>query len=177
MQFNLCIIHCRRKHWYRIWVKLPGITMNCLQTNLAHPTGGLESKTIPLFSQFFIITKQWVPTEYHIHIWQVSLQLCCSDTCQIWLWFKGYKRNFCKLEISSMEKLTNGALVGPHPSPDLRRPWDMSLPSDYLVPVGWTIPRCQDAWPWRAPYMTLTLEILNIFQQTCIYICIFSIIP
>ena len=23
----------------------------------------------------------------HIHIWQVSLQLSCSDTCQIWMWY------------------------------------------------------------------------------------------
>ena len=24
---------------------------------------------------------------YHIHIWQVSPQLSCDDTCQIWVWY------------------------------------------------------------------------------------------
>ena len=36
--------------------------------------------------------------EYHINIWQVSPQLGCGDTCQIWMWLKESKRYFCKIE-------------------------------------------------------------------------------
>ena len=31
--------------------------------------------------------------KYHVHIWPALLQLCCNDTCQIWIWFSKY--NFC----------------------------------------------------------------------------------
>ena len=32
--------------------------------------------------------KRHLPIEYHVHIWQVSPQLGCGDTCQIWMWFE-----------------------------------------------------------------------------------------
>ena len=35
----------------------------------------------PLFSYFFNITKYTLAIEYHVHIWQVSPQLNCGDTC------------------------------------------------------------------------------------------------
>ena len=45
--------------------------------------------TIPLFSQLFDnYKKNWLPIEYHVHIWQVSPQLSCGDTWQVWTWFK-----------------------------------------------------------------------------------------
>ena len=51
--------------------------------------------TKPIFSiavliifQIFQYLSHWLDTEYHIHIWQVSLQLSCSDTCQIWKRFE-----------------------------------------------------------------------------------------
>ena len=36
--------------------------------------------------------------EYHIYIWQASLQLSCGDTCQIWMWFRESNRYFYKIE-------------------------------------------------------------------------------
>ena len=36
--------------------------------------------------------------EYHAHIWQVLPQLCCGDTCQIWMWLKECNRYFCEIE-------------------------------------------------------------------------------
>ena len=76
---------------------------------------------IPLFCDFFSIVKAhvsyWIsstgplsdlrrkegrqrnqPIEYHVYIWQVSPQLSCGDTCQIWMWFKEYNRYVCKIE-------------------------------------------------------------------------------
>ena len=31
---------------------------------------------------------------YHVYIWQVLTQLCCCDTCQIWMWFKVFDGYF-----------------------------------------------------------------------------------
>ena len=48
--------------------------------------------TKPIFSVplIFLIfspsSKHWLPIEYHVHIWQVSPQLSCGDTSQIWKW-------------------------------------------------------------------------------------------
>ena len=38
----------------------------------------------PCFSE---LPKHWPPVWYHIHIWQVSVQLSCRDTCQTWTRF------------------------------------------------------------------------------------------
>ena len=37
------------------------------------------------FPIFLKWSKHWLPFEYHVHIWQVSPQLSCGDTCQIWI--------------------------------------------------------------------------------------------
>ena len=50
------------------------------------------TKIMPIVRLFFQFSelekKQWLSICCHIHIWQVSLQLSCSDTCQILMWFK-----------------------------------------------------------------------------------------
>ena len=33
-----------------------------------------------------------------IHVWQVSLQLSCGDTCQIWMWYSIANMYFCDVE-------------------------------------------------------------------------------
>ena len=48
------------------------------------------------FPHFSALWKHCLPVAYHIHVWQVSLQLSCSDTCQIWMWFEG--SNFFKIK-------------------------------------------------------------------------------
>ena len=69
------------------------------------------------FSIFSTLIKQMLGIEHHVYIWQVSPQLSCGDTCQIWMWFKEYMRYFCKIKkILFMEKLTNGASVTPTPA-------------------------------------------------------------
>ena len=70
--------------------------------------------SIPLFYQFFPSSMFVLPAKYHIHIWQVLLQLSCGDSHQIWMWFKESHIYFCvRSQISLTEKLTNGALVTP----------------------------------------------------------------
>ena len=74
---------------------------------------GLLSRFPPFlyFPNFSTSRKYMLAIEYHVHIWQVSLQLSCGDTCQIWMRCKECKWYFCQIENVLMEKLTNGALV------------------------------------------------------------------
>ena len=59
---------------------------------------GVTKQSSAIFLIFQYFHKHMVASEYHIYIWQVSLHLSCSDTCQIWMWFKEANRkieNFC----------------------------------------------------------------------------------
>ena len=60
------------------------------------------------FHSFSGLSKHYLPIEYHIHIWQVSLQLSCSDTCQIWMWLNrsDINRNFPNRKINKMILVT-----------------------------------------------------------------------
>ena len=73
--------------------------------------GGLLSQ-FPPFPYFPHFSALWIYTlaiEYHVYIWQVSPQLSCGDTCQIWMWLNNLTyiflqdRNFFNLT----EILTN----------------------------------------------------------------------
>ena len=45
-------------------------------------------KTVTNYVDLPPLSKHWLPNEYHVHIWQVSSQPSCGDTCQIWKGFK-----------------------------------------------------------------------------------------
>ena len=50
--------------------------------------GGTKAHTlIPRFRDIPNFVKNMLDSLYHFHIWQVSLQRSCSDTCQIWKWY------------------------------------------------------------------------------------------
>ena len=56
---------------------------------------------VPSFTKFFTMVKSWkhtLATPYHLYIWQVSPQLSCGDTCQIYRWFKEINRYFLNIE-------------------------------------------------------------------------------
>ena len=46
---------------------------------------------------FSRLSKHWLPIEYHVHIWQVSPQLNCCDTRQIWKWFEELNSYICQI--------------------------------------------------------------------------------
>ena len=77
---------------------------------------GLLSQFLPAFSRSFrvkiLIT---YAMDCHVHIWQMSPQLCCGDIFQIWMWFK--YSNMSKIlngsKISLADKSTNGSLETP----------------------------------------------------------------
>ena len=60
---------------------------------------GLLSQFPPFryFPNFSGSWKHTLPIKYHVCIWQMSPQLSCGDTCQIWMWFKEFNRYFCKI--------------------------------------------------------------------------------
>ena len=50
---------------------------------------GSLSQFLPLryFSNFSALSKHALAIEYRVDIWQVSPQLSCGGTCQIYMWF------------------------------------------------------------------------------------------
>ena len=72
--------------------------------------------SVPLFSEFFSIVKNTLAIEYHVHIWQVSPQLGCGDTCQIWMWYKEFDRHFCEIENFAYGEICERSFSNPHPS-------------------------------------------------------------
>ena len=50
--------------------------------------------------------------EYHVRIWQVSPQVSCGDTGQIWMWFKESNGYFHK--IFAYGEINERSLSNPH---------------------------------------------------------------
>ena len=53
--------------------------------------------------------------EYHVYIWQVSPQLSCGDSCQIWMWFKGSNSYIYKVENFAYREINKRSFSNPHP--------------------------------------------------------------
>ena len=71
--------------------------------------------SVPLFSTFPLLSKQTLAIEYRVHIWQVSPQLSCGDTCQIWMWFGESNRYFCKIENFAYGEISERSFSNPQP--------------------------------------------------------------
>ena len=77
------------------------------------------------FPHFPLLSIQTLAIEYHVYIWQVSPQLSCDDTCQIWMWFRESNRYFCKIENFAYGEISERSFGNPHPR----------LYRGYLLPV------------------------------------------
>ena len=66
----------------------------------------------PNFSEW---SKHWLPIWYHVHICQVSLQLSCRDTWQIWTWLEVSNLYFCWINISRNEEIHEWSFCNPQP--------------------------------------------------------------
>ena len=77
---------------------------------------GLLSQFPParFFVNFSALSKQKLAIEYPVNIWQVSPQLCCSDTCQIWTWFKESNIYFCHIENFAYGEIKERSFSNPH---------------------------------------------------------------
>ena len=67
------------------------------------------------FPDFLTSPKYMLAIEYHIHIWQVSPQLSCNDTCQIWMRFKECSRYFCEIARFAYGEIDERSFSNPHP--------------------------------------------------------------
>ena len=77
------------------------------------------------FPNFSALSKHAFAIDYHIYIWQVSLQLSCSGTCQIWMWFKESRRHFRKMENFAYGEINEWSFSNPHPwfiRPNMQQP-------------------------------------------------------
>ena len=79
---------------------------------------GLLSRFPPFrcFPNISTSQRYMLAIEYHVRIWQVLLQLSCSDTCQIWMWFKECNRYFCEIENFAYGEIDERSFSNPHPS-------------------------------------------------------------
>ena len=67
------------------------------------------------FPNYSAWSKHTLDIEYHVYIWQVSPQLSCDDTCQIWKWFKESNRYFWKIENFAYGEINERNFSNPHP--------------------------------------------------------------
>ena len=67
------------------------------------------------FPTFSTSPKYMLAIEYHFHIWQVSPQLRCGDTCQIWMWFEESNMYFCHVENFAYGEFNERSFSNPHP--------------------------------------------------------------
>ena len=79
--------------------------------------GYLLSQFVPLcyFPYFSALPKHMLTIDYHFYIWQMSLQLSCDDTCQIWMRFNEPKGTDARLGMLLTKKIKNGVFVTPTP--------------------------------------------------------------
>ena len=78
---------------------------------------GLLSQFSP-FRYFPNVSSLWehaLAIEFHVYIWQVSPKFSCGDTCQIWMWFKEFKKYFCKIEYFAYGEINERSFNNPHP--------------------------------------------------------------
>ena len=93
------------------------VAVPCLLTALSVALGwGLLSQFSP-FRYFPLLSKQTLPIDYHVYIWQESPQLSCGDTCLIWMWFKESNMYFCEIENFAYGKINERSFSNPHPWP------------------------------------------------------------
>ena len=77
----------------------PGKKYNKSMMRMKHSRPGLGLlRQFHLFRYFphLLESKHWLSSEYHVHVCQVSPQLSCGDTWQIWMRFKALNSYFHK---------------------------------------------------------------------------------
>ena len=85
--------------------------------NIVQGWGLLLSRFPPFryFPNFLTSPRYMLAIEYHVHIWQVSPQLSCGDTCQKWMRFKECSRHFREIENFAYGEIDERSFNTPHP--------------------------------------------------------------
>ena len=84
---------------------------------------GLISQFPPFryFPNFSALSKHTLANEYHVYIRQVSPQLSCGDTCQIWMWCQECSMYFCHIKNFPYGEINERSFSTPHPRSRLLR--------------------------------------------------------
>ena len=108
---------------------------------------GLLSQFPPFryFPIFSALSNHTLFIEYHVYIWQVSPQVSCGDTCQIWMLFEEFNMCFCQVENFAYGEINERSFSNPHPCPYGYKAWTPINPHGYRVPQGIK----NRAWVWR----------------------------
>ena len=64
---------------------------------IKHQAWGLLRQFRPFrhFPHISSWSKHKLATGYYVYVWEMSPQLSCADTCEIWMWFEEYNWYFC----------------------------------------------------------------------------------
>ena len=113
---------------------------------------GLLNQFPPLryFPNFSALSKHPFVLEYHVYIWQVSPQLSCGDSCQIWMWLKESNSHFCKIENFGYGEINERSFSNPHP-------WINAK----LLPIR----------PSVTSYSIMSINMITLFSRICILKC------
>ena len=81
---------------------------------------------------FSALSEHTLGIEYHVYIWQVSPQLSCGGTCQIYMWFKESKRYYCQIEHFASGETNERNFSNPLPRTINHQLAMVSKPSEYI---------------------------------------------
>ena len=143
-------------HWYRLTTLISRHSSLILafEIGLVTPTPGVGVTkpifSVPLFSTFPSLSKQTLAIEYRVHIWQVSPQLSCGDTCQIWMWFGESNRYFCKIENFANGEISERSFSN---LDNARRIWSLHISMNSVL---WS-PNCRSkCLKWNSQFTNYT---------------------
>ena len=93
-------------------------TMTTIKHSLKTPgVGRLLSQFLP-FRYFLNFSELWnrmLAIEHHVYIWQVSPQLGCGGTCQIWMWLREFNMYFWQTETFAYGEINERGFSNPTP--------------------------------------------------------------
>ena len=98
---------------------------------------GLLSQCPPFryFPNFSALSKHTVAIAYHVYIWQVSPQLSCGDTWQIWMWLKEFDKHFRKIENFAYGKINERRFSTPTHDPLLWHSYKISRSKYHIFKI------------------------------------------
>ena len=98
------------QHWFSWWLDTKQATSFYLGWGLLN-----QFPPFRYFPKFSSLSKHTLTVKYRVYIWQVSPQLSCGDTCQIWMWFKKSNMYFCEIENFAYRDINERSFSNPHP--------------------------------------------------------------
>ena len=98
-------------------------------------------------SNFSSLSKHTLAVKYRVYIWQVSPQLSCGDTCQIWMWFEESNMYFCKIKHFAYGEINERSFSNPHPRTQISREKYVNI--ILAAALSLCITRHHQPWYWQ----------------------------